>query len=229
MLNPNHSSYADIQLFGRDLFRNNLDGLPSMEHAAQVIINAIGNNFVDDQNQPITALIRIFYGCSYTQLPDHYRPKANPRVPFWLSLMATAGIVAAWNDPLQSRHHQVIPVDDTLSPMFRAAFAETALQLGITAIDDLPTNQSESGLSSVFFVPKAIGSSAVTDQAEFVEPYGIQSVLGLGSSFMSGEGFLLLLFSQAPLTQNAAEAIGNLAPFIATLLAAYHGRGSIWS
>lgn len=229
MLNLNQTTLESVQRYGHDLFIRYRTGLGSLEQAANTLVNTLGTDLVNAQGRPISALIRIFYGCPYDQLPSHYQGRANPQTPFWLALMATAGIEAAWCHPLQSQHHQVIPVDNSLKPMFQAAFAETALEVGVPARDDLPTNLSESGLTKVFFMADAVNHPSLFDQQAFIQPYGIQSVAGIGNTFITGSGFLLMLFSQTALNPSASAALSTLAPYVATLMAAYHGRGVIWS
>lgn len=229
MINLNQAPRHQVEQWGHDLYRTYFQGWPSFQAVAQALVHTLGNGLVNDHQQPISALVRVFYAGLCADLPAAYRGKLPTGDGYCLSLMATMGIEAAWCDVYQSRRHQVVPVDDMLAPMFQAAFRQTAIEQGVQIGTDLPTNLSESGLTQVFYVPQALGSPIVPDQAEFVELYGIKSVVGIGSSFLEGGGYLLLVFSRMALSQAGALAFGELAPFISTLLAVYHKRGVIWA
>jgi hypothetical protein len=83
-------------------------------------------------------------------------------------------------------------------------------------------------LTHFFFVPQALGSPFVPAQADFVEKYGIASVVGIGSGFLSKATYLALCFSTISISEEVAVKFAELASFVSTLLAIYDGKGVIW-
>jgi hypothetical protein len=64
---------------------------------------------------------------------------------------------------------------------------------------------------NVFHVPDAPGSPHIPAQSEFVEPYGIRSVLGFGGVIPTGELFAVILFSKDPIPRETADMFRTLA------------------
>jgi hypothetical protein len=58
---------------------------------------------------------------------------------------------------------------------------------------------------NVFHVPDARDSPYVPDQAEFVRPYGVRSVLGFGGVLAPMDVYVVILFSRAPISRGAAN------------------------
>ena len=50
----------------------------------------------------------------------------------------------------------------------------------------------------MFHVENAVGSAIVPAQDEFVLPYAVRSVIGLGGLLSSGEIFAVILFARCP-------------------------------
>jgi hypothetical protein len=63
----------------------------------------------------------------------------------------------------------------------------------------------------VFHVENAVGSPYIPAQQEFVEKFGIRSVLGFGGVIGTGELFAVILFSTVHVSTNAAERFRTLA------------------
>jgi hypothetical protein len=57
---------------------------------------------------------------------------------------------------------------------------------------------------NVFHVPDVVGSPYVPDQAEFVRPYGIASVLGFGGVLAPMDLYVVIVFSRAPIPRGVA-------------------------
>ena len=62
-----------------------------------------------------------------------------------------------------------------------------------------------------------------------MKPYKIQSVVGIGSPFLSQSFYLLLGFSHVSIDEEDAHKFSQLAPYISSLLAVYDQRGIIWT
>jgi len=59
--------------------------------------------------------------------------------------------------------------------------------------------------TNVFHVPLALGSPYIVAQKEFVEPFGIASVLGFGGMLSSGDLFAAIMFTHVPITAAVAD------------------------
>ncbi|MGE5296319.1 MAG: hypothetical protein ACM3VT_15965, partial [Solirubrobacterales bacterium] len=64
---------------------------------------------------------------------------------------------------------------------------------------------------NVFHVPEAVGSPDIPEQAEFVIPHGVRSVLGFGGMLPGRDLFAVILFSQVPIPRSTAELFRPLA------------------
>jgi PAS domain S-box-containing protein len=75
-------------------------------------------------------------------------------------------------------------------------------------------------LFNVFHVPEARGSPFVPDQAQFVEPFGIRSVLGIGGALPPSQAFVVLIFATVPIPKRTAELFRLLGTSIGLALLA---------
>jgi hypothetical protein len=64
---------------------------------------------------------------------------------------------------------------------------------------------------NVFHVEQALGSPHIPAQAEFVQRYGIRSVVGFGGLLRSGDFFAVILFSRTHISAESAERFRNVA------------------
>jgi two-component system, NtrC family, sensor kinase len=117
-----------------------------------------------------------------------------------LTLLASAGDERAWCSRHTAGRHRLIllPSQAALDrmPMVAAIFREFNVSL-----DDVRPRRR--GLSSnapnvygVFHVEDAAGSPSVPDQDAFVQPYGIQSVVGFGGSLRHDDLYVVLFFAK---------------------------------
>ncbi len=95
-------------------------------------------------------------------------------------------------------------------PTFEAAAQRVVQeQIGVNvssvlSAEAIPLDARDVG-HNVFHVPGAPGSPYVPAQHDFVEPYGIRSVLGFGGLLASGDLVAGLLFSRVPVSAEAAD------------------------
>src|SRR5262249_2143267 len=130
-----------------------------------------------------------------------------------LSLRASRGVEPAWNDPRKSREHRLIPL---AGPQYHRTPMIGALvdQLGIPA--ELFSTAPQAFVSErgpffgVFHVEEARGSPFVPAQRDFVEPYGIRSVLGFGGPLPRADVFVVILFSRVRISKWTAELFRSL-------------------
>jgi hypothetical protein len=169
-------------------------------------------------------LVRFFRTQPYSQLSPELQRFADglsagvPNLPATkcMVLLASAGLLAAWNDPLQSEGHLAIPLGSAEMverlPMIASLIRQFGLEIP-QALDPDPqfVLDLEQRLYNVFHVPEAVGSPVVPAQAEFVVRYGVRSVLGCGGMLPSGELFAVILFLRTRIPLATAHRFRTLA------------------
>ena len=113
--------------------------------------------------------------------------------------------------------------------MMREAFRQLGIQPQLEARNEPPVQQVMSADLRRFYVPEALNSPFIPDQEQFVKPYGIRSVVGVGSQFVSGSAYMLIAFSKVFINDAQSWNFTALAPFTATLLAIYDTKVPLWS
>jgi len=217
---------ADITSFGRRLFDQYKQSLSSFEEAASRCAKAMYDEFVDDKGNPAFILLRIFRVFDRDYLPAELQDLLKSDTTSCMALIGTYGREPAWRDRRKSRGHQVLSMGQDRAPMVAAALNQ--LRLHEVQVSPAIHLESSSMFTSYFLVENALGSAAVPSQTEFVQPYHVASVIGLGSSFTSKSAFILLGFSTVPISRDIAEHLTGLTPFVGTILATYDARGQIW-
>lgn len=226
MLNLLSSTSSEIRNFGQQLRLKYHDAFDTMEEAAQAVCQEIFESFRDRADNPAFVLFRIFRLGTLDDLPPSLQDEPYPDVDNALVLMGSAGLEEAWNNRHTSQAHQVLPIDDSLSPMFKAAFDQTRLSPRLaTELEELAVDT----FTNYFHVEHVPSSAAVPDQAQFVEPYGVQSMVGFGSRFLSGAAYLAVGFSTQTLKSEDVRRFSEMSIFMSTLLSAYDGRGRLWN
>ena len=66
-------------------------------------------------------------------------------------------------------------------------------------------------------------SQFIPAQDDFVKPYGVQSVLGVGGMLSSGELFVVIMFSKTAIPQATADAFKTLGPAVKDALRPFVG------
>lgn len=190
----------------------------SVELAAQRIVQVLREAFVDPETgKSAFVLARLFLTQQRAALPadvqSALRPEVSPTTRC-LALLASDGDEPEWCDRRTSRGHQAIalPSPDALqrAPMI-AALVE---QLDVHPDDVISGAASESSITranfDIFYVAEAPGSPQVPAQ-DFVDDYGVRSVLGCGGLLPQGDLFSLVLFSRTPISRAAAEVFRTFA------------------
>jgi hypothetical protein len=130
--------------------------------------------------------------------------------------MATAGIESEWNSRHKSSGHIALPLPSAdsvaRSPMIAQLMKQLGVELGtLLASHGSVVVDSEQHSFNVFHVEQAKGSPHIPAQAEFVEPYGVRSVLGFGGLLPTGELYATILFSQTEIPREVASLFKTLA------------------
>jgi hypothetical protein len=133
-----------------------------------------------------------------------------------LTLLATVGDEPAWNSRLRSRAHRAIPLPSPeiveKAPMISQLVRQFGLDIA-EVVRPSPDVVRELGGKSygVFHVERAAGSPYIPAQEDFVEPYGVRSVVGFGGSLRTGDLFAIVLFARVPISAAAAERFRMIA------------------
>lgn len=224
-----HFSKHQICDFGRRLLGSYHNAYPSFEGAAQALVDEIYAAITEEDGGSAFALLRLYRTMSYECLPLDLREQIHPTSARYLILMGTRGSEPQWCDRRRSRHHQIMPLDESLPPMFKGMFHEFGFDWQEAANQDVPhPHRGRNSFSEYFYLPEAAGSPFIPEQEEFVRRYGIGSVIAVGSQFISGDAYVLIGFGRCTCSAGQAEAFSELSVYVSTLLAAYDARNRLW-
>jgi hypothetical protein len=195
----------------------------SITAAAQRTVEFFYRQLVDAGGAPACALVRFFKTARFDALDteqQEFALKTAGSVTLdddvrCLTLLATIGDEPQWNSPQQSRGHRAIPLTSIDMVEQAPMIAQLIKQLGLSVASVV---RPEAGLildtegrnQNVFYVEQALGSPHIVAQQEFVRPYGIASVIGLGGLITTGDMFALILFSKVPISREVADLFGVL-------------------
>ena len=193
---------------------------------AQEIVNYFYDHFRSaESGEPSCVLARCFQTSSYASMPLDYRYAADRLLDFTpsdrrmrcLALLATRGDRLVWNDVATSIAHQAIPLPSVEVVSRAPMIARLLEQLGVPIEQLVRTTpdagfvMEESGESfNVFHVPQALASPFIPAQESFVEPFGVQSVVGMGGMLADGEFFAVILFTRVAVTREVAALFREL-------------------
>jgi hypothetical protein len=205
--------------------RRMIKGCESLEAAAEMVVRYLYEHCIGARDgERACALVRFYKTHPYAGLePELQRFEADrlgtvtPRDDMrCLTLLASAGDEAAWNSRHTSQAHRVIPLPSAESvrgvPMVTRLIEELGLDVeSVVTGAARPAHPGDTRTYDVFHVERALGSLHIPAQREFVEPYGIQSVVGFGGLLRSGEMFAVILFSRVPIPRASAARFRTIA------------------
>ncbi len=200
-------------------------GAANMEEAANRVVHYLHDNLLDGAcDRKACAMVRFFKTHPWKgleidlqrlaqDLVDKNVPSAEMRC---LTLLASAGENPVWNDRKKSRGHRVIPLVSVKAVAEIPMISSLVKQFGIGVVSLIRPDPAllldlTQRTFNVFLVPDAVGSSYIPAQRDFVVPYGIQSVLGFGGVFPSGDLFAIIVFSKVKISRETAELFKMLA------------------
>jgi hypothetical protein len=203
----------------RSLFE---DDPGSVAAAAQRVVEFFYRELVD-AGAPACALVRFFKTERFAALDFEQQEFALKTAGSatldddirCLTLLATIGVEPQWNSPAQSRGHRAIPLTSVDMVEQAPMIAQLIKQVGLSVAEVVRPEpglilDTEGRKQNVFYVPQALGSPHIVAQEEFVRPYGIASVIGLGGLITTGDMFALILFSKVPISRDVADLFGVL-------------------
>jgi hypothetical protein len=202
-------------------------GAPHRQAVAERIVTFLYDSLrVAATGEPGCILARCFQTCPYARLPLHYQHAADDLLELaasypnlrCLSLLATRGQRHVWNNVATSINHQSIPLPSVEVVKRAPMIARLLEQIGVP-IETIVAPPDASGFLladtpgsfNVFHVASAPGSPFIPAQQQFVEPYGVRSVLGMGGLLPDGELFVVILFTRVEVSREVAELFPALA------------------
>ena len=196
----------------------------SMEEAAGKIVRHLNESLTDGHGGRACALVRFYKTHAYGDLDAELQSFAQGVLGHapesldmkCLTLLGTAGEKEEWNSRQQSAGHKAIPLPsaDFVSqiPMISRLVSQFGLDVqAVIRPDPSLIIDLEQKSYNAFHVPEAVGSPYIPGQEEFVIPYGIRSVLGVGGVFNTGDLFALILFSKVPISRETSDKFKALA------------------
>ncbi len=190
-----------------------------LEDAAQKCTEAFYKEFKDS-----LALTRVYVTVPYSQLPapnqrfveDLAQSKqlaVRPNTPV-LSLVATSGSKAEWNNRRSSQGHVGIPLvssdfADSI-PMVSRLLKDLSAELSWLDLPEPGLNAVKSDFSSLFHVLDAkttidSRNRKIIPAQDFVDEQSVKTVFGVGGSYSTGALFAILFFTREELTKESAE------------------------
>lgn len=206
-------------------------GSATMEQMAEAVVRYLHSEFRDaESGQSSFVLTRFFTTVPFQQLPPGLQreaergadPAALLPATRCLTLLATAGDEPDWCDRTRSHGHQAIPLTSVemvqQAPMIARLLVELGVDVAALVGPGPGMLEGMAGRSyNVFHVEEARGSTHIPAQAEFVERYGVRSVIGFGGMLPRGELFAVILFSRVPVPADRASRFRKVATDVKAL------------
>ncbi|HEU4910485.1 MAG TPA: SpoIIE family protein phosphatase [Actinomycetes bacterium] len=221
--------------------RSGGQGAASMEAAARSVVTHLADRLIDKESgEKSCVLARLFVTVPLGSLEPALQEVARAALPpgltgraaesvRCLTLLATVGDESDWCSRRSSRGHQVVPLPNEAaierSPMIAELFRQLGVDVGGgVAGDGAPfVVGRHGGAPDVFHVEHAPGSPFVPAQAEFVQRYGVRSVLGFGGVLPDGEVYAVICFSRSHIPRDTAEKFATVASSVGLVLLPHVG------
>ena len=196
----------------------------STETAANNIVQHPYNNVINSEtNEKACALIRFYKTHPYGQLAYGLQEFASgimggapeSQDMKCLTMMATAGEHADWNSRSTSSGHRAIPLASTDFeggiPMIAQLVSQFGIEMG-SVISPEPNVIGDLARQTfnTFHIAEAVASPNIPAQDDFVNSYGVKSVLGFGGVLSSRELFVVIMFSKVSIPASTASSFRDL-------------------
>ncbi|MEM6452751.1 MAG: sensor histidine kinase, partial [Cyanobacteria bacterium P01_D01_bin.105] len=211
----------------------NLRGISQEADSLETVANRCTKFFYENLRDETTGdsacvLARFFRTQNYETLPEFIQAQARKAIGATaaeedtrlgkvkcLTLLATQGEKAEWCDRKLSQGHQTIPLTNEQAvnqiPMISQLIKDLGLEINsVVAPDPDLLLTLEQKTCNVFHIPTALGSQFIPAQTDFVEPYGVKSVLGFGGMLPSGNLFAVILFTKSAIPAKTARLFKSL-------------------
>lgn len=192
-------------------------------------------------------LARVFLVVPLGRLPPHDAafaralagndPRLTDETPV-LSLIGTHGMSTEWNDRARSVGHLAIPLLDRESvqaaPMIARLLVDLAVDLGkIGSGDSISTRRMVGGRNAMFYVPDARTTrddrGRLIIQPEFAAKHGVESVFGMGGSYLDGSLAIAIVFCAERIERDDADRYGSFINSFKMATLALMNDGRVWT
>jgi len=224
------------------LVKNNCDEMPTLEEAAQELAKTLYEVFINNEDENEVALCRVFKSCLYKEFPKEIKEAVDQKnggktmsdQNNFLMLMGTYGEKEEWRAREKSKDHQAFPLYDSQviknAPMMSALFDQIGFAVTPSAqLDSSILLNKQDKDFGVFLVEQAKGSKLVPAQKEFVEPFGVESVLGFGGMYSTSNIFAVIVFSKKRISPKTAKLFWSLAPVFKLVMLENELLGNIFT
>jgi hypothetical protein len=212
-------------------------GAGSMEEASQRVAQWIFDSFGDaEKGERGCVLVRVYkthpLGSLSPELQQFAAQSAGGEVLSpsvrCLVLFGTFGVEPAWCSRTSSRGHQAIPLPSTEAVARLPMVSQLVGQLGVDVAHLVTPGtplliDPDERRYNVFHVEHAHGCPHIPAQ-DFVEQYGVRSVLGCGGQLPDGELYAAILFSRVTIGRETADAFKPLTLALKLMLMPFEGH-----
>ncbi|MBI4167138.1 MAG: hypothetical protein HY508_15540 [Acidobacteria bacterium] len=230
-------SQSDAAQCGSAL-RSISSGAGSVEDAANKIVQHLYNELGGAApGEKACALVRFYKTHAYGELDTELQKFADgilgrpPDVKAvkCLTLLGTVGDKAEWNSRKNSNGHKAIPLPSEKVIAQIPMISQLINQFGLEASSVIKPEPSllvdmQQKTYNVFHVADAKGSPYIPAQQDFVEPFGIRSVVGFGGVLASGNLFAVIMFCKVIVPRAAADNFKSLALDVKTAVQPLEGK-----
>jgi hypothetical protein len=215
-----------------------------LEQAAQTLVATLAEEFPQS-----VVLARIFCTVPFDALPPANRRFAERMaeaagaesglrtVTPVLSLLGTFGVEREWCDRRRSRGHLSVPLISEAFvqeiPMIARLLSDLGIPLGDIGTSSGPTIEKTMARAAGLFHVEAAEATdprgrRIIASREFVSKYGVASVFGIGSAYVSGQVVVIIVFSREVVPRSAAEPFLSLVAQFKMKTAPLVGLGRIF-
>lgn len=217
-------SLSDMTECGRAIRELGNDA-KSMEEAANRITQYLYEHLVDKQSgEKACVLVRLFKTHPYANLNKVLQEYAQHMLSDHaiksgmkcFVLLGTIGARQEWASRNSSAGHQAIPLpsEEVVKqiPMMRNLIKQMGLEINsvINPDEGLLLDMAQKHFN-VFYVPDALGSPYIPAQENFVIPYKVKTVLGMGGALPSGDVFSVIMFTRVYIKREVADLFKTMA------------------
>tara|TARA_B100002003_G_scaffold83931_1_gene78382 strand:- start:221 stop:973 length:753 start_codon:yes stop_codon:yes gene_type:complete len=223
------------------LVKEKCKGLSSLEEVAQELMNTFCRAFITGSGKSTFVLSRFLKSCTYVDLPEEIkiyiqRQEGKEKIYAknrYLTLLGTSGDLEEWKCRKDSKGHQALPLYDPLTiyniPMLSALLNQIGFEISDTSEPgkNIIIDKEEHDFG-IFCVEDAGGSKLIPQQAEFVEPFGIKSVIGWGGCYKTGHIYAIIIFSREKISKGVAKLFLSLNPGVKQITLRHEMAGNIF-
>jgi len=196
-------------------------GASSMQEVAERTTRYLYDELGDPRTKSTAIVLARFFKTHAFGNLDRVRQKAaralvkghtlSPKTPC-VTLLASTGSEPDWNDALRSTAHLTIPIVGTDFASRFPMMENLLLRLGYERKSNGRAPQAVPRKSSydVFHVDDARKSPFIPAQADFIERYGVRSVIGFGGTLLGSDIFAVLLFTKVSVNKRTCELFKTL-------------------